>query len=145
MLWRNHGDAQEYLHGTKGGCHCHINRETLLEKLASEQRLSVAKQRRRRWGGKILPGKKLWCPYVHRKKNVWKIQGPVTSVMQETSIWEGTVKRWGWGNHRYPAEPDPIRLKCANYHPRRIVRYVWWCFTFSLSVFASHVLGPIRG
>lgn len=66
----------------RNGCQI-INREDLLEKLASEPTPKVARQRRVKWGGEVLLRGKHGTHVCNARK--WKIQGPVANVMQEKS------------------------------------------------------------
>lgn len=52
-----------------------IYREEFLEELASEPILKLARQRRTKWGGEILPRKKKrWCTCVQSKKTLGKFK-----------------------------------------------------------------------
>lgn len=54
-----------------------------MEKLASEPRQKVARQRRAKWRGEVLLRGKHGAHVCNARK--WKIQAPVASVMQEKS------------------------------------------------------------
>lgn len=59
-----------------------IYREEFWEKLASEPILKLARQRRTKWGGEILPREKKKLVHMRPKQeSFWKIQGLSTTVM----------------------------------------------------------------